>query len=269
MNTFASIAPSLGPLPIIHRQYRSIAVSPRGRLSARAETDGTLCLQFYPRSDRSGRRTTSGWRAGPVRTCHLVFEALNHGLALLGEQPSRERSLQLGRLIDAPLAQKLSHYAWLNDGEYERLMPHVSFMEPPRGRPDSSLPPSLAWLAASIVGTRRSTREGGERSRDVAERETFVLVRQHKRWELWARLERANSGSMPCRRHELLCVTELLGGEPALAAELLLYAMLTRRGRAIELSGRPSGLIAPERLALVEHQARTAGGRHSSELVNA
>lgn len=259
MNSLASVAPSLGPLPLIHRQYRSIAASPRGRLSARADMDGTLCLQFYPRSVRPGRRAPSGWRAGPLRTCHLVFEALSHGLSLLGEQPSRERSLQLSRLIDRPLAQRLSQYVFLNEGEYDRLTSHVAFMEPPRHRPDSSLPPSVAWFAASIVGIAPRPRDvADEAVPDHCERETFVLVRQQKRWELWARMERANSGSMPCRRHECLCSTELLAEEPALAAELLLYVTLARSGRVVELSGSPSGLIAPARLALIEHRLSLA-----------
>lgn len=262
MNSLASVVPSLGPLPIIHRQYRSIAASPRGRLSARAELDGTLCLQFYPREARSGRRPVfGGWRAGPLRTCHLVFEALSHGLLLLGEQPSQERSLQLSRLIDRPLAQRLRQYVFLNDGEYAHLLPEVTFAEPSHTPPDSPLPPSIAWLATSVVGMT-------SRPREEAERETFVLVKQQKRWELWARMERANSGSMPCRRHQYLCSTELLAEEPALAAELLTYATLAQSRRVVQLASAPAALIAPARLAIIEQRLRIHAGARGFQPVN-
>jgi hypothetical protein len=258
MNGLASIARFSEPLPTIHRHYRSVAASPRGRLSARADVDGTLCLQFYPRSGAIGRRSSHArWRAGPLRTCHLVFEALSEGLSLLGERPSRERTLQLSRLIDRPLAQRLSQYLFLHEGTYERLTSHVLFTET---LPEASLPPSIAWIAASVAGAAR-TREVMNSSHVVrTERETFLLVRQHKRWELWARMERQNSGSIPCRRYECLCSTDLLPEEPALAAELLLYATLARRP-PVELEACLSGLIAPTRLKLIGERLAALGSR--------
>ncbi|MEJ0040534.1 MAG: hypothetical protein WDO68_31675 [Gammaproteobacteria bacterium] len=263
MNSLASVAPQLGPLPTIQCQYRSVATSPRGRLSARADADGTVYLEFHPRTPRAGRRSLSGrWRAGPLRSCHLIFNALGHGLSLLGEQPSLERSLQLSRLIDRPLSLRLAQYVSLNDGHYEAVASHVTFVEPPRLRMDSVLPLPIGWLAASVAGvTFRTCDEASENPVSHAERETFVLLRHQKRWELWARMERANSGSMPCRRQYCLCTTQVLPEEPALAAELLLFATLARGRRAVELSACPSGLIAPDRLELIELRLRQLAGQ--------
>jgi len=256
MNTFASAALDSGPLPLIHRRYNTIATSPRGRLCARADGDGTLHLQFHPRGARSARFSIAQWRAGPLRTCHLILEALHQGLALLGEKPSRERSLQLSRLIDAPLSRRLNQYVLLNEGHYARLTEEVHLAADSCGRPAAALTLPLGWVAASVAGVAfEEPGAADEAAPPRAVRETFVLVRRQKRWELWARIEHANSGSMPSRRYECLSGTCLLQEEPALAAELLLYATLARSGRgAVQLSACFSGLIVPERLRLIEQR---------------
>lgn len=251
MNRFALPAQDSEPLPTINRPYHSVAVSKGGRLSARADLDGTLHLLFHRRVGRGANRVRAAapWRAGPLRTCNLVFQALEQALTLLGEVPSIERSLQLSRLIDRRLASRLSQYALLNDSDYEPLLPHVEFTAPSRASSEESISLPLGWLSASVAGI---TFQGADC--EPLERQTFVLVRRQKRWELWARMERANSGSMPCRRYACLCSTDVLPEEPSLAAELLLFAMLTRAPKEAELSACMPGLVSATRLQAIEKQ---------------
>jgi len=201
------------------------------------------------------------WRVGPVRSCHRILEALQRALALLGEKPSLERSLQLGSLIDHSLGQRLADYTALNVGEYERLATRVEFLgDRPTGSCGALTLP-MGWIVARTTGVTYEFLATGEESLiRYPVRETFVLIRQQKRWELWARLERANSGSMPSRRYARLCRTDLLSEEPALAAELLLYVAFSRSGRgATGLSACSPDLISPERLERIAHCLRGQG----------
>jgi len=245
MNSIALSPREPEPRPTIHRPYRSIAVSTRGRLAARSDSDGTLHLQFHRRASRTGQRLRSAtpWRAGPLRTCSLVLQTLGEALTLLGEAPSLERSLQLSRLIDPQLARRLSHYTMLNDASYEPLLDTVVFSS--QRHSEDSIPLPTGWISASVAAVT-------DARVPPTERETLVLVRRQKRWELWARMERTNSGSMPCRRYECLCSTDVLPEEPRLAAELLLFAALSRTPREVELSPCMPGLIPASRLKVIE-----------------
>lgn len=240
MSTPANAAIDYGPLPLIQRHYKPVRSSTYGRLSALADRMGTLDLQFDVHH-RRGRRTirTRPWRTGPLRSCHLVFDALCRGLTLLGEEPSHDEALRLSRRIDRQLSERLSQFVSMTEGRYEKLTGRVSFDDDDHSGPASSaLPLPMSWVIATRPGLVR---------------ETFVLMRRPKTWELWSRMERANTGSTPCRRHVRLCSTEALYEEPALAAELLLFAFLQRQGEnAVELDSCPASVVSTDRLRLLE-----------------
>lgn len=249
-----------GPCPIINRPYKSVRTTLRGKLSACADALGTLQLHFQASSGRSRRqKLVSSWRSGPLRSCPHMFDGLRRSLTLLGEEPSLEQTVRLSRRIDRRLSDRLTNFALASEGRYDLLASHVDFRNT-TGSSQGTLPQS-AWVIGRTEGAL-PIREllPGNSLCGLTLRETYIVVRRLRAWELWARLERTDAGSIPSRRHVWLCSTELLHEEPPLAAELLLYALLRRRGEPIEVAPCRSGLIPPERLSMLN--ARLAAPIH-------
>lgn len=247
----------VGPLPIIQCRYRTVRSTALGRLCARRDAIGTLHLSFRARDARGRERPIDQWRAGPLRTCPTIIEALGEGLRRVGEDASPTQVLVLARRIDRHIANRLLQYVALRDGRYEQYASRVEKIRE-RSAATTQLPHFLGWVVATAAATRIEEIEAGDAGAEAGcgmhpVRESFLLLRRGRRWQLWRRLERADCGSMPSRHHALLCQTDLDLEEPALLAELMLYVLMRDRGCGPgTLSCSLPGLLPPARIELLE-----------------
>src|SRR5690606_1962179 len=233
------------PFPIAHGPYRTICVTTQGRLSAFADSLGTL--QLHLQTGQSARRAGSlsgAWRSGPLRRCDAVLDALERGLSVLGRNPSRQEALQLGRRIGDSLHSRLANYLLVNDGRYEELLPCVLLVDDAAAR---RMPPSGAWVVA---------RETDQQAKPTGT--CFVLARRRGTWELWKRSEQAGGRQAQARHHAWLCSLDLLHQEPHLAAELLLYAHRRGSSAGTRLAACDVGLVSEPRLQMLESALETA-----------
>ncbi|MFO7324555.1 MAG: hypothetical protein DIU62_002455 [Pseudomonadota bacterium] len=231
-----------GPAPVIRRPYRTVCTTLRGRLNACIDTLGTLHLHLQAPSPPPSRgRLISAWRSGPVRRCEAMIEALRRGLALLGGDASREEVLRVGQRIDTQLFERLTNFMLVSDGKYEALTNRVRFDD--AAAHVRRVPPYGAWVVAR-VRTAPSPAVGAAWPRPA----TYELVRHHRAWELWKRLE---AGRAANRQHAWVCSVDILHHEPQFAAELLLYAHLRRNHGTGATFEEAVGLIPPQRLEVL------------------
>jgi hypothetical protein len=235
-----------GPAPVISRPYRTVCTTMRGRLSACIDTLGTLHLHLQaPPPPPSRGRLVSAWRSGPVRRCEAMIEALRRGLALLGGDASREEVLRLGRRIDTQLFERLTNFVLVSDGKYESLANRVRFDD--AAARVRRVPPYGSWVVARVRAAMGCN--GGDMDRGHHRPATFELVRHHRTWELWKRLE---AGRAANRQHAWVCSVDILHHEPQFAAELLLYAHLRREHGTGATFEDAVGLISPQRLEVLK-----------------
>lgn len=248
-----------GPCPTIQQPYRAIRTTMRGRLSARADPLGTLQLHLQTNSPfGSPVKLISAWRSGPLRRCDAIMGALKRSLVFLGEEPTTDEALRLSRRIDSRLSDRLTNFVLMNDGQYQLLADQVCFGDEAAAL--RGMPLSGSWVAAKVEGDAAPGGLAEYRDGERPVRETFMLVRRSRIWELWMRTEEVDAGCLPCRHNAWMCSVDLLHEEPQFAAELLLYALFRRQQRcASTLSECSVGLISPERLDMLRKIPPPAG----------